>query len=106
MPMPKFRVTTNNGDGPNCGDEPLYFKDEKAATDDAQLSLFATAFDKRPLGKAARWHVCVEDDTGRQIYQADLRFSSKDGADIDREDLEADAAAIEIANCLSGRYRE
>ncbi|MET3890320.1 hypothetical protein ABIE41_001396 [Bosea sp. OAE506] len=104
--MPKFRVTTDNGDGPNFGDEPFDFKDEKAATDDAQLSLFAMAFDMRPHGKVACWRVCVEDDTGRQVYQADLRFSSKDGADMDREDLESDAAAIEIAEYLSGRSRE
>lgn len=82
MPMPKFRVTTDNGDGPNFGDEPFDFKDEKAATDDAQLSLFAMAFDMRPHGKVACWRVCVEDDTGRQVYQAVLCFSSKDGADM------------------------
>ncbi|OYW60523.1 MAG: hypothetical protein B7Z40_19865 [Bosea sp. 12-68-7] len=98
-------MTTDSGDGPTGGDEPLDFKDEKAATDDAQLALSDMASDVQPHGKAAHWGVRVHEDTGKQVYRADLRFSSKNGEDMDREDREADAAAIEVENHLRGRPR-
>lgn len=36
--MPKYTITTNNGDGAERSDEPLEFKHTKAATDDAHPS--------------------------------------------------------------------
>ncbi len=100
--MPKFTVTTDDGHGPERSEERLDYKDEKAATDDAQLALSNMASDVQPHGKAAHWGVGVQDETGRQVYRADLCFSSKDGDDLDRDDRESDAAAIEVACYLGG----
>lgn len=105
-PMPKFRVTTDNGTGPESDDEPLDFENERAATDDAQLALTEMAKDAQLHGKAPHFGVDVEDAAGKHVYRADLDFSSKDGDDMDREDRETKAVALEIARIIGGQPRK
>jgi len=50
--MPKFKITTDAGHGPETSDEPLHFPDKKAAIDDAQIAVAEMA----AVGKIqARW---------------------------------------------------
>lgn len=100
--MPQFRVTTDDGDGPQRCDELLEFASEQAVTCDAQNALADMAKEKLPIRKAAHLGIEVEDETGHPVYQAGLRFYGKDRGDLDREDQEADAAAAGIAESLGG----
>lgn len=100
--MPKFTITTDNGEGAEHSDEALEFPHTKAATDDAQVALAEMARDKLPDGKRADFAVKVANDGGKEIYRANLHFEAKTQDDIDREDGEADAAADEVASNLEG----
>lgn len=82
LPMPRFTITTDAGDGPESFDEPVEFSDAKAATDDAQIALAEMARDKLPNGKRADFGVRVADETGKDIYQADLHFEARTADDL------------------------
>jgi hypothetical protein len=100
--MPKYTITTNNGDGAERSDKPLEFRHTKAAIDDAQVALSDMAREKLPNGKHADFDVSIEDDTGKEIYRAGMSFSAKDEGDLDREGEENDAAVDDIASSLNG----
>jgi hypothetical protein len=100
--MPKYTITSNNGDGAERSDKPLEFRHTKAATDDAQIALTDMAREKMPNGKHAEFDISVEDDTGKEIYRAGMSFSAKDEGDLDREGQECDAAADDVTSCLEG----
>ena len=100
--MPKYTITTNNGDGSRGAEEPLEFKHTKAATDDAQVALSDMAREKLPDGKHADFDVSVQDDAGKEVYRAGLSFTAKDEADLDRDAKNADAAADDVADSLGG----
>jgi hypothetical protein len=53
--MPKYTITTDNGEGVQRTDEPLEFPDTKAATDDAQIALAEMAREGMPDGKEAHF---------------------------------------------------
>ena len=101
-PMPKYTVTIDEGNGPERSGEALEFANEKAATDDAQIALAEMARDHMPDGKSAQYGIQLKDDTGNEVYKADLRFSAKDRHDIDREEVEVDIAAVEVAKQRDG----
>jgi len=105
--MPKYTITTNNGDGAKRSDEALEFRHTKAATDDAQVALSDMAREKMPNGKHADFDVSVEDHTGKEVYRAGMTFSAKDEGDLDREGEENDAAADDVASSLKrGQWKD
>lgn len=104
--MPKYTITTNDGEEAHRTDEPLEFPTTKAATDDAQVSLADMAREKLPDGKHVNFGVSVENDAGKEVYRADLTFSAKSEQDIDREDGEAIQAADDVASSFSKGERE
>lgn len=101
--MPKYIVTTDDGNGPKRCDEPLEFPDERAASEDAQVALSEMVGEHLPDGKAARFHVEVRDEVGTPIYRASLSFQAKDKVDIECEEREAEEAARRIADALAGK---
>ncbi len=100
--MPKFKITTDAGDGPETFDDPVEFPTIKAATDDAQVALAEMARDKLPNGNKADFGVTVEDDAGKEIYRAGLSFNAKTADDVQGENGEADAAIDDVASTLGG----
>lgn len=94
--MPKFKITTDAGNGPEGIDEPVEFPDIKAATDDAQIALAEMARDKLPNGKRADFGVKVADETGKDIYQADLHFEARTKDDLN-VGSETPDPAVELA---------
>lgn len=89
--MPKYTIMTNDRESVERSEEPLKFPHTKAATDDAQVALGEMAREKLPDGKLADFGVSIEDETGKEVYRADLNFSAKTEDDLDRESEEADA---------------
>lgn len=73
--MPRFRVRTCKGDGPDEPGDPIEFPDAKAARDDAQKALVGMARDSMPLDREIRFGVEVEDEAGRRTYKASLVYS-------------------------------
>ena len=99
--MPRYTITTNNGDGAERTEEPLEFPHTKAATDDAQNALSDMAREKLPDGKHADFDVTVQDEKGKEVYRAGLTFAAKDEEDLDRQDEESIAAADDVASTLA-----
>jgi hypothetical protein len=99
--MPKYTVTTDDGEGAERSDEPLNFPHTQAATDDAQNALADMAREKLPDGKHAEFGVNVENEHGKEVYRARLAFSAKTEEDLDREEEEAVAAADDVASNLA-----
>ena len=104
--MPKYTITTDNGEGLERSDEPLEFPDAKAATDDAQVALAEMAREKLPNGKRADFGVNVETEEGKEVYRAGIAFAAKTEEDLEREDEECDAAADDVASSLGRGPRE
>ncbi|WID99359.1 hypothetical protein QO058_14670 [Bosea vestrisii] len=96
--MPKYTITTNDSESVERSEEPLEFPHTKAATDDAQVALGEMAREKLPNGKRADFGVSVEDETGKEVYRADLNFSAKTEDDLDRESEEADADDVAVTS--------
>ena len=94
--MPKFVITTDDGEGSKPASESIAYPSEKAATDDAQISLSDMVRDKLPNGSHAQFNVKVADETGDEIYSACLTFEAKSGAEV-RQASEEQAAADEKA---------
>lgn len=103
--MPKYSITTDNGDGAQRSEESLEFPHTKAATDDAQIALADMAREKLPNGKHADFAVNVQDEAGNEIYRAGLSFTAKDENDIKRDNEEFDAAAEKLAASIRGHPR-
>ncbi|WP_156640387.1 DUF6894 family protein [Bosea sp. PAMC 26642] len=100
--MPKFTITTDAGSGPEVPDEPIEFPHTKAATDDAQIALAEMAREKLPNGKRADFGVKVEDESGKEVYAAEMHFQARTEDDMAMEQDEADSAAQKVASCLAG----
>ena len=103
--MPKFKITTEAGPGTETPGEPIEFPHTDAATDDAQIALAEMARDKLPNGKRADFRVMVEDESGKQIYLAELHFAARTEVDLAREEEEAETAAKEVAFALAAGAR-
>jgi hypothetical protein len=93
--MPKFVVTTDEGEG-TAAQQNIVYATEKAATDDAQVSLSDMAHDKLPNGAHAQFNVKVANEAGEEIYNASLTFDAQTAAEI-KKAREAQDAAIEEA---------
>lgn len=99
--MPKFVFTTNTDRTRDRSIEALEFPHAKAAMDDAQVALADMARERLPNGNTADFTVKVEDETGDEIYVAELHFKAKTRSDMEKEAEEADLAAQEVAAALS-----
>lgn len=88
--MPKFKVTTDAGEGPepeqpDAPDDLLEFPDLKSATEDAQIALAEIARDNMPDGKAAHFGVEVANEEGKRVYRASLDFHADTEEELDQE---------------------
>ena len=101
--MPKFLVTTDDGHGPVR--EGVEFPTEKAATDDAQVSLAEAAREKLPNGAHADFSVKVHDQAGAEVYRATLTFDAQSADDARRSDEEHAVAADEAVEAISAALR-
>jgi hypothetical protein len=105
--MPKYDVTTDEGDGTAPITERITYPSEQAATEDAQVSLADMAREKLPDGSHVRFNVTVADEVGQDIYEASLSFDAKTGAEIrqaeDEDAAAAEKAADEIAAAIRAR---
>jgi hypothetical protein len=102
--MPKFVVTTDEGDGTKPAIESIAYPTEKAATDDAQISLSDMAREKLPNGSHAKFNVKVADEAGDEIYAASLTFDAKSGPEArqasEEQAVADDKAADEVAAAI------
>ncbi|RDJ24852.1 hypothetical protein DWF00_16655 [Bosea caraganae] len=91
--MPKFFVTTDDGDSTFRDEDGLEFKNRKAATDDAQRALVDMARERLPNGERVALQVQIEDEVGDEVYRASLKFEGdtlKEEATSVRSDEEGD----------------
>ena len=98
--MPKYTIITATDRSHDRPDEPLEFPHPKAAMDDAQIALAEMARERLPNGKTADFAVKVEDETGEEIYIAEMHFKAKTKDDMAREARDADTAALDVASAL------
>jgi hypothetical protein len=102
--MPKFDVTTDDGDGTRPATQSLTYATEQAATDDAQVSLSDMAREKLPNGNHAQFNVKVADEGGEEIYSATLIFDAKTGAETkkasEKQAADDDKAADDVASAI------
>ena len=89
--MPKFFITSDDGNGPLRHDGPIEFPDQKTATQDAQSSLADVARERLPNGKHFKSSVKVDDEAGDEVYRASLEFKGQTAA-------ESRATANEVAD--------
>jgi hypothetical protein len=75
--MPKFKITTDTGSGPETYDEDLEFPHAVAAEHDAQVALTEMCRDGLPHDKSADYGVRIEDESGKQVYRAALHFEAE-----------------------------
>lgn len=75
--MPKFKITTDSGQGPETDGEPLDFPHAKAAEHDAQLALTEMCRESLPNDRRADFGIKIEDDVGNQVYKAALHFEAE-----------------------------
>jgi hypothetical protein len=103
--MPKYDVTTDEGDGTTPSTERITYPSETAATEDAQISLADMAREKLPDGSHVRFNVTVADEDGQDIYDASLRFDANNGAEIRQAEDEEAAAAEKAADDIAAAIR-
>ena len=103
--MQKFTITTTE-DSAKYERSEHDFRDEKAATDDAQVALSEMVRDKLPNGSHADFAAKVENEAGDVVYRASLNFAAQTGDEIEAAEKEADDAADDVANALKGEPRE
>ena len=75
--MPQFRIATNSGNGLEPFDEPLEFPDQGAAALDAQVALTDMCRENLPHAGKADYRVQIEDETGKPVYKASLKFEAE-----------------------------
>jgi len=103
--MPNFTITTKrNGEKSDC--ENHRFRNEKAATDDAQVALSEMARDALPNGSHVELDAKVENEAGDLVYRASLNFRAQTGKEIKASEKHADEAADDVAAALRGGRRE
>lgn len=79
--MPKYRVTTDVGEGAEPDDEPMEFETHQAACHDAQVALAEMAKERMPLDRDRHFGVEIHDDAGQSVYSASLDFKTGARAD-------------------------
>lgn len=105
--MPRFFITSDDGNGAVSHDGPVEFPDRKTATQDAQSSLADVAREKLPGGQNFKSSVKVDDEAGDEVYRASLEFKGQTGAQsrsaANESAHEADRAAADVAAILRSR---
>lgn len=76
--MPTYRVRMDVGDGPGEG-EPLDFRNDEAATRDAQHAIAEAAREAMPGQDKAHIGVEIDDERGTPVYRAELDFTGRSG---------------------------
>jgi hypothetical protein len=103
--MQKFIITTKQ-DSEKAERSEHQFRDQKAATDDAQVALSEMVRDKLPNGSRADFGAKVENEAGETVYRASLNFNAETGEEIIAAEKQADEAADDVAKALRGKTRE
>lgn len=98
--MPRFKIRTDNGDGPDDTGDSIEFPHEKAAREDAQKALAEMARDRMPLDRDTHFSVEVENEAGRRIYKGSLDLSEN------KEPTEPDSAKTDVSCQQRSRPRE
>lgn len=75
--MPLCRIATDAGNGLEPFEEPVEFPDRDAAAQDAQVALTDMCRENLPHARRADYRVQIEDETGRPVYKASLRFEAE-----------------------------
>lgn len=76
--MPTYRVRMNAGDEPDEG-QPLDFRNDEAATRDAQIAVAQAAREAIPGQDKAHIYVEIDDEHGEPVYRAQLDFQGRSG---------------------------
>lgn len=86
--MPKYRVSTEDGEKFEAGDE-MKFANDKEASDEAQRALADMAKDELPNGAHRRMKVAVENEADDIVYQASLTFRGETAEEMKSEAAKA-----------------
>lgn len=86
--MPKYRVSTEDGEKFEPGDD-MEFANDSDASDNAQRALADMAHEQLPNGSHLKMKVAVQNEEGVIVYQASLEFRSETAEGMQ---LEAEAA--------------
>ena len=81
--MPKFKITTDTGQGPEAYDEELEFPHAKAAEHDAQVALTEMCREGLPHEKRAYYGVRIKDGSGNEVYRAALHFQAERQGEVE-----------------------
>lgn len=76
--MPTYRVRMTAGDGAGES-EPLDFRNNQAATRDAQIAIAEAAREAIPGQDKAHIGVEIDDERGKPVYRAQLDFKGRSG---------------------------
>lgn len=105
--MPRFFITSDDGNGAVSHDGPVEFPDRNTATRDAQSSLADVAREKLPGVRRFKSSVKVDDEAGDEVYRASLEFKGQTGAEsrmaADESSDQADRAADDVAASLRSK---
>lgn len=80
--MPKYRVSTDNGEQLDDGNEGLEFANDKAASDEAQRAIADMAQERLPDGMHRHMKVSVRNEADEVVYQAPLTFRGETAEDM------------------------
>lgn len=75
--MRAYKFTTHLDTSVHDSDEPVDFKSDEAAFEDAQRALAELATDALPDGDHQHFYVAVHDCTGKEIYRATMNFQAR-----------------------------
>ncbi|RXT43091.1 hypothetical protein B6S44_28935 [Bosea sp. Tri-44] len=86
--MPIYRVSTEDGEKFEPGDE-MEFANDKAASDNAQRALADMAHEQLPNGSHLKMKVAVQNEAEDIVYQASLEFRGETAEDMKTEAAKA-----------------